>query len=89
MFGRAMALLTTLTQSLLNAATAAASHTTDSQRVFGPIAKLWDEYLESEEVRKLPIRLRHPLQVLYKEVLNTVNKYFNAFLKGAYPSKAV
>ena len=61
MFGRAMALLTTLTQSLLNATTAAASRTTDSQRVFGPIVKLWDEYLESEEVRKLPIRLRYPL----------------------------
>ena len=57
--------------------------------MFGPIAKLWDEYLESEEVRKLPTRLRHPLQVLYKEVLDTVNKHFNAFLKGAYPSKAV
>ena len=84
-----MALLTTLTQSLLNAATAAASHTTDSQRVFGPIAKLWDEYLESKEVRKLPTRLRHPLQVLCKEVLDTANKHFDAFLKGAYPSKAV
>jgi hypothetical protein len=84
-----MALLTTLTQSLLNAAIAAASRTTNSQRVFGPIIKLWDEYLESKEVHKLPIRLRHPLQVLYKEVLNTINKHFDAFLKGAYPSKAV
>ncbi len=84
-----MALLTTLTQSLLNAATAAASRTTNSQRVFGPIVKLWDEYLESKEVCKLPIRLRHPLQVLYKEVLDIANKYFNAFLKGAYPFKVV
>ena len=53
--------------------------------MYGPIAALWDKYLESDEVRSLPTRLRSPLTALYADISNTANKHFDAFIKGSHP----
>jgi hypothetical protein len=73
--------------ALRSAIEAAEVRATEGQRVFGPISTLWDTFLESDEVRKLPVRLRGPLIALCKEVQQTAIQHFDAFLKGSHPPR--
>lgn len=76
-----------ISQALRSAIEAAETRTTEGQRVFGPVSTLWDTFLESDEVRKLPVRLRSPLIALCKEVHQTATRHFDAFIKGSYPPR--
>jgi hypothetical protein len=78
---------TTLSQALLNTARAANARAEDGQLIYGPIATLWDEYLESDTVRKLPARLRNPLTALCIEISSVANKHFDAYIKGSHPPR--
>jgi hypothetical protein len=53
--------------------------------LFGPIAALWDEYLQSDAVRKLPQRHRKPLELLCKEISKLSLTHFDAYIKGIRP----
>jgi hypothetical protein len=53
--------------------------------LFGPIAALWDEYLQSDAVRKLPQRHRKPLKLLCKEISKLSLTHFDAYIKGIRP----
>src|SRR5271166_5776809 len=74
-----------LSHALTNVVQRATDRANDSQCMYGPIAALWDEYLESDEVRKLPVQLRSPLRALCKDISATANRHFNAFIKGSHP----
>jgi hypothetical protein len=76
--------LPSLSHALTNVVQRATDRANDSQRMYGPIAALWDEYLESDEVRKLPERLRGPLRALCKDISATANRHFDAFIKGTH-----
>lgn len=78
---------TTLSQSLLDAATAANARADNGQLIYGPVAALWDEYLQSEAVRKLPARFRGPLTALCTEIASVANRHFDAFIKGSHPPR--
>jgi hypothetical protein len=45
---------TPLAQALKNAVQAASTRAEEGQRIFGLVATLWDDYQQSEAVRKLP-----------------------------------
>jgi hypothetical protein len=79
--------LPSLSIALTNVVQRAADRATDGQRMYGPIAALWDKYLESDEVRSLPARLRSPLTALCADISNTANKHFDAFIKGSHPPR--
>jgi len=79
--------LPSLSHALTNVVQRAADRATDGQRVYGPIAALWDEYLQSDEVRALPARLRNPLIALCKDISTTANSHFDAFIKGSHPPR--
>ena len=49
---------------------------------------MWDDYMQTDAVRKLPAHLRKPLTRLYKEVTSIINEHFKAYIKGTYPSPA-
>src|ERR1700726_2683268 len=58
----------------------ASSRTADSKLIYEPIAALWDEYLASDAVCKLPARLRHPMNSLCKDFILTVQRHFDSYL---------
>ena len=76
-----------LSQALENIVRAAATRADEGQQIYGPIAALWDGYLQTEAVRKLPARLRKPLTALCSEVSVVANKHFDAYIKGAHPPR--
>jgi hypothetical protein len=78
-----------LSQSLKDAIRASSTRAEEGQRIFAPIATLWDDYLQSDEVRKLPVRLRKPLLALCQEISRTATRHFDAYIKGTRPSSAV
>jgi hypothetical protein len=78
-----------LSQSLTDAIQASNTRAEEGQRIFAPIATLWDDYLQSDAVRKLPPKLRKPLLALYQEISRTATRHFDAYIKGAKPSPAV
>lgn len=78
----------TLSQNFSNAARAALARTEEGQRIFYPIAAMWDDYMQTDAVRKLPAHLRKPLTRLCKEVTSIANEHFEAYIKGTYPSLA-
>jgi hypothetical protein len=80
---------TTLSAALLNTARAATARAEDGQLIYGPIATLWDEYLQTDAVRKLPARLRNPLTALCTEISSIANKHFDAFIKGSHPPRVI
>ena len=73
-----------LAQDLTHLVKAAEVRSTDAQRVFYPIANLWDSYVQSDEVRKLPAHLRKPLTKLCTEITAITNKNFESYIKGIY-----
>src|SRR6202043_1981155 len=60
----------------------ASSRTAASKLIYEPIAALWDEYLASDAVRKLPARLRHPMNSLCKDFILTAQRHFDSYLTG-------
>src|SRR5271165_1111449 len=80
-------LLPSLSHALTNVVQRATDRANDSQLIYGPIAALWDEYLQSDEVRKLPARHRNPLIALCKDISATANRHFDAFIKGTHPPR--
>src|SRR5205814_5755521 len=78
-----------LSQALINIARAAATRAKDGQRVYGPIASLWDEYLQSDAVHQLPPWLCKPLTALCTEINLVANRHFDAYIKGSPPAQAV
>src|SRR5271165_5101590 len=79
---------TPLALALKNAVQAASTRAEEGQRIFGPIADLWDTYQQSEAVRKLPSHLRKPLLALCQEISRTATIHFNAYIKGSRPTQA-
>lgn len=79
--------LPSLSPALTNVVQRATDRANDGQLIYGPIAALWDEYLQSDEVRKLPVRLRNPLIALCKDISATANRHFDAFIKGTHPPR--
>lgn len=55
----------------------------DGQLIYGPLTALLDECLQSDAVRKLPARLRNPLNALYKEIATATQNHFDSFLSGS------
>src|SRR5271165_586838 len=78
----------TLSQNLLDIAKAASARAEEGQQIFSPVTAIWDSYLQTEAVRKLPTRLRKPLAALYAEISSVANKHFDAYIKGTYPVPA-
>jgi hypothetical protein len=76
-----------LSQTLNDTIAAANTRAKDGQAIYGPIATLWDEYLQSEAVRRLPARLRKPLQHLCKDIATLANSHFDAYIKGSIPTR--
>ena len=72
-----------LTFALANVVERATKRAIDGQRIFSPIATLWDEYLESEAVRALPQGLRPPLLRLCKDISTLATRHFDAYIKGS------
>jgi hypothetical protein len=54
----------------------------DGQLIYGPLTALLDECLQSDTIRKLPARLRNPLNALYKEISAITQKHFDSFLSS-------
>jgi len=79
---------TPLAQALKNAVQAASTRAEEGQRIFGPIADLWDAYQQSEAVRRLPLQLRKPLLALCQEISKTATVHFDAYIKGTRPTQA-
>jgi len=75
----------TLSQNFLDIAKAASARVEEGQQIFCLIAAIWDNYLQTDEVRKLPTRLRKPLTALCAEISSVANKHFDAYIKGTYP----
>ena len=76
-----------LTFALANVVERATKRATDGQRIFSPIAALWDEYIESEAVRALPQGLRPHIQRLCKDISTLAIRHFNAYIKGSAPPR--
>jgi hypothetical protein len=72
----------TLSQNFSNVAKAALARTEKGQQIFYPIAAMWDDYMQTDAVRKLPAHLRKPLARLYKEVASIAYEHFEAYIKG-------
>jgi hypothetical protein len=79
--------ISSLSHAIANAVKRAAERSNDGQRVYGPIATLWEEYIESDAVRKLPERLRYPLIALCRDISATANRHFDAYIKGSHPPR--
>ncbi|KAG4432620.1 hypothetical protein IFR05_011894, partial [Cadophora sp. M221] len=58
----------------------------EGHALFGPITALWDEYLQSDTVRKLPQRHRKPLELFCKEISELSLTHFDAYIKGIRPN---
>ena len=78
-----------LSKALKDAIQAASTRAEEGQRIFGPIATLWDEYQQSDTVRKLPPQLRKPLLALCQEISQTATTHFDAYIKGSRPTQAL
>ena len=78
----------TLSQRLSDTARSATLRADEGQQVFGPVAALWDSYLQTDEVRKLPARLRRPITALCAEIAAIAGTHFDAYIRGIQPSKA-
>ena len=78
----------TLSQNFLEIAKAASVRAEEGQQIFCPISAIWDNYLQSDAVRKLPSRLRKPLTALCAEISSVANKHFDSYIKGTYPVPA-
>src|SRR5438045_9275483 len=76
-----------LSQALTNAIHVANTRAEEGQRIFGPIAALWDDYSQSDSVCKLPTKLRKPLLALCQEMSRTATRHFDAYIKGTKPSQ--
>jgi len=72
-----------LTFALANVVERATKRAIDGQRIFSPIATLWDEYLESKAVRALAQGLRPPLLRLYKDISTLATRHFDTYIKGS------
>ncbi|KAF7893823.1 hypothetical protein EAF00_007337 [Botryotinia globosa] len=59
----------------------------ERQQIFGPIASLWDDYLNPEAVQTLPARLRKPLTALCADISATANKYFDSYINRSNPPR--
>src|SRR5438045_7780486 len=70
---------------LMNSLQHALERLTDGQLIYGPIAALWDEYLQTDVVRKLPAKLHNPLKALCNDISITTQKHFDTFLAGTAP----
>ena len=46
---------------------------------------MWDEYMQTDAVRKLLAHLRKLIQALCTEVTAIANKHFNSYIKSTYP----
>ena len=77
--------LPSFSHTLTNSLQRASERLTDGQLIYGPIAALWDEYLQTDAVRKLPAKLRNPLKALCNDISITTQKHFDTFLAGAAP----
>lgn len=73
-----------LSENLSSIARATLARTEEGQRIFHPIATLWDSYLQSEDVRKLPAHLRKPLAKLCNEITSIANTHFESYIKGTH-----
>ncbi|THV52689.1 hypothetical protein BGAL_0072g00250 [Botrytis galanthina] len=76
-----------LSQALTNAANAATNRANERQQIFGPIASLWDDYLNTEAVQTLPARLLKPLTALCADISATANKHFDSYINGSHPPR--
>ena len=76
-----------LTVALSNVVERATERANEGQRAFGPVATLWEEYIESDAVRALPQRLRNPLVRLCKDVALVATRHFDAYIKGSPPPR--
>ena len=76
-----------LTYALANVIERATERANDGQRAFGPVAALWEDYIESEAVRKLPQRLRTPLIRLCKDISLVATRHFDSYIKGSPPPR--
>lgn len=54
----------------------------DGQLIYGPLTGLLDECLQSDTIRKLPAKLRGPLNALYKEISTITQRHFDSFLSS-------
>src|SRR5271165_2401393 len=79
---------TPLSQALRNAVQAANTRAEEGQRIFSPVASLWDNYQQSETVWRLPSYLRKPLLALCQEISRTATIHFDAYIKGSRPTQA-
>src|SRR5438045_9797589 len=70
---------------LTNSLQHASERLTDGQLIYSPIAALWDEYLQTDMVHKLPAKLCNPLKALCNDISITTQKHFNTFLAGTAP----
>ena len=77
--------LPSFSHMLMNSLQHASERLTDGQLIYGPIAALWDEYLQTDAVRKLPAKLRNPLKALCNDISITTQKHFDTFLAGTAP----
>jgi hypothetical protein len=78
-----------LAHNLSHLVEASKARTTDAQRVFYPVATLWDSYLQSEDVRKLPAHLRKPLTKLCSEITAITNLHFESYIRGIYTGSTI
>ena len=78
-----------LSKALKDAIQVASTRAEEGQRIFGPIASLWDEYQQSETVRKLLPQLCKPLLALCQEISRTATIHFDAYIKGSRPTQAL
>ena len=74
-----------LTYALANVIERATERANDGQQAFGPIAALWEDYVESEAVRKLLQCLCTPLIQLCKDISLVATKHFDLYIKGSLP----
>jgi len=81
----AVKLAQTLFQNFLDIAKAASIRAKEGQQIFCPILAIWDNYLQTDTVRKLLARHCKPLAALCAEISSVANKHFNAYIKGTYP----
>ena len=73
-----------LTHNLSSLIEASKTRTKDAQRIFYPVATMWDTYLQFEDVRTLPAHLQKPLAKLCSEIIAITNTHFETFIKGIY-----
>jgi hypothetical protein len=78
-----------LSHNLSHLVEASKARTADAQRVFYPVATLWDSYLQSEDVRKLPAHLRKPLTKLCSEITAITNLHFESYIRGIYTGSTI